>query len=119
MLNGLGYSGRVPSPTFTLLEHYEIGELTVVHLDLYRLADSGELEFLGLRDWLALPSVWLLVEWPEQGGDFADSVDLDLEFTIARDEGRQLTATARSECGRRVLAAWLATLMRWVASGVR
>ena len=65
MLVGLGHRGRVPSPTFTLLEHYEIGSLTVVHLDLYRLSAASELEFLGIRDWMALPHVWLLTEWPE------------------------------------------------------
>ena len=57
MLGGLGHTGRVPSPTFTLLEHYEIGSLTVVHLDLYRLAAASEFEYLGLRDWLSLPEV--------------------------------------------------------------
>ena len=53
MLRGLGYAGRVPSPTYTLLEQYTCGELSVVHLDLYRLRSGEELENLGLRDWLA------------------------------------------------------------------
>ncbi|HEY5665809.1 MAG TPA: tRNA (adenosine(37)-N6)-threonylcarbamoyltransferase complex ATPase subunit type 1 TsaE [Gammaproteobacteria bacterium] len=107
MLRGLGYSARVPSPTFTLLEHYEIGTLTVVHLDLYRLADAGELEFLGIRDWLERPNVWLLVEWPERGGRFAESVDLTLELEILPDEQRELTAVARTAAGREVVSRWL------------
>lgn len=107
MLRGLGYSARVPSPTFTLLEHYEIGTLTVVHLDLYRLADAGELEFLGIRDWLERPNVWLLVEWPERGGRFAESVDLTLELEILPNEHRQLTPVARTAAGREVVARWL------------
>ena len=106
MLRGLGYGGRVPSPTFTLLEHYEIGDLTIVHLDLYRLAEPGELEFLGLRDWLALSAVWLLVEWPERGGKLAGSLDLSLRFDIGRDERRDVTPVAHSSAGRSVIASW-------------
>jgi tRNA threonylcarbamoyladenosine biosynthesis protein TsaE len=48
LLRGLGYPGRVPSPTYTLLEHYALGSSAVVHLDLYRLAEPQELEYLGL-----------------------------------------------------------------------
>lgn len=107
MLRGLGHSGRVPSPTFTLLEHYEIGSLTVVHIDLYRLSAAGELEFLGLRDWLSLPEVWLLVEWPEKGGAFAGSVDIEMIFSAAVDDERLLVPAGRTERGRQALAAWL------------
>ena len=107
MLRGLGYSGRVPSPTFTLLEHYEIDSLTVVHLDLYRVNAANELEFLGLRDWLALPEVWLLAEWPENGGAFAGSVDIDFKFSAALDDTRTLVPTARTARGGRALEAWL------------
>jgi tRNA threonylcarbamoyladenosine biosynthesis protein TsaE len=106
MLAGLGYEGRVPSPTFTLLEEYEIGPLTVVHLDLYRLADAGELEFLGLRDRLALPAVWLLIEWPEQGG-LAGSLDLSLRLQIGADEARNIELVAATEAGRQAIEAWL------------
>jgi tRNA threonylcarbamoyladenosine biosynthesis protein TsaE len=107
MLRGLGYEGRVPSPTFTLLEHYEIGDLTVVHLDCYRLAEPRELEFLGIRDWLARPRVWLLAEWPERGGAFAEALDIELAFEIGSDESRTVEARARSDTGRHALAAWL------------
>lgn len=107
MLRGLGYEGRVPSPTFTLLEHYEIGDLTVVHLDCYRLAEPRELEFLGIRDWLARPRVWLLGEWPERGGAFAEALDIELKFEIGADESRSIEARARSDTGRRALGAWL------------
>jgi tRNA threonylcarbamoyladenosine biosynthesis protein TsaE len=107
MLRGLRYSGRVPSPTFTLLEHYEVGSLTIVHLDLYRLNAASELEFLGLRDWLALPAVWLLAEWPEKGGAFADSVDIDLNFSAALNDERMLVPAARTARGRQALDSWL------------
>lgn len=107
MLRGLGYDRRVPSPTFTLLEHYEIGSLTVVHLDLYRLNAASEFEYLGLRDWLSLPAVWLLAEWPEKGGAFADSVDIAMEFTATLDDERMLDPTARTARGRQALESWL------------
>jgi tRNA threonylcarbamoyladenosine biosynthesis protein TsaE len=106
MLRGLGFANRVPSPTFTLLEHYEIGELTVVHLDLYRLNDACELDFLGLRDWLALPRVWLLAEWPERSGAFRRTLDLLLQFGIGPGEARTLTTVARSEAGRAAVGGW-------------
>lgn len=65
MLRGLGFGGRVKSPSYGLVETYELDGLVVHHLDLYRLSDPGELEFLGLEDLLADDSV-VLVEWPER-----------------------------------------------------
>lgn len=106
MLAGLGYEGRVPSPTFTLLEEYEIGTLTVVHLDLYRLADAGEVEYLGLRDRLALPVVWLLIEWPEKG-DLGGSLDVLFRFRIGADEARNLEAEGVTATGRQAIGLWL------------
>jgi tRNA threonylcarbamoyladenosine biosynthesis protein TsaE len=107
MLHGLGYAGRVPSPTYTLLEHYELGSLTLIHLDLYRLAKASELEFLGLRDWLTSPDVWVLAEWPEKGGRFADSLDLLLKMTIGPDDTRWIEPVARSPRGEAAVDAWL------------
>jgi tRNA threonylcarbamoyladenosine biosynthesis protein TsaE len=106
LLRGLGYTGRVPSPTYTLLEHYEIGLLTVVHLDLYRLADARELEFLGLRDWLALPEVWVLAEWPERGGSFVAALDLKLNFGIGSADARWLAPEPLTGAGRQALDLW-------------
>jgi tRNA threonylcarbamoyladenosine biosynthesis protein TsaE len=105
MLRGLGYSGRVPSPTYTLLEQYTCGALSVVHLDLYRLRSGEELENLGLRDWLAEPQRWIAVEWPERAPELAARCDLTLEFTIPAAGGRRVTATARSGLGIEALRA--------------
>jgi tRNA threonylcarbamoyladenosine biosynthesis protein TsaE len=99
MLRGLGYAARVPSPTYTLLEHYAVGELTVVHLDLYRLRGDDELESLGLRDWLAEPRRWVAVEWPERAPQLEARCDLLLAFAETATGGRRVTATARARLG--------------------
>ncbi|HEU4617563.1 MAG TPA: tRNA (adenosine(37)-N6)-threonylcarbamoyltransferase complex ATPase subunit type 1 TsaE [Gammaproteobacteria bacterium] len=106
MLRGLGYTGRVPSPTYTLIEQYALEDLTVAHLDLYRLRGVDELENLGFRDWLAAADAWLLIEWPERAGDFASKCDLELEFRITQPEARAVAVRARSEAGRAALEAF-------------
>ena len=99
MLQGSGYPGRVVSPTYTLLEPYSVGEFTVLHLDLYRLSDPGELEFLGLEDMVA-PLTIICAEWPERGEGILPSPDLELRFSY-KGEGRQLQVLPFSDPGRR------------------
>jgi tRNA threonylcarbamoyladenosine biosynthesis protein TsaE len=99
MLRGLGYRGRVPSPTYTLLEQYACGDLTVVHLDLYRLRGDDELENLGLRDWLAEPRCLIVVEWPERAPRLAERCDLTLTFDALGTTGRRVTAAAGTARG--------------------
>jgi len=103
LLRGLGYQGKVKSPTYTLIEPYPLGELTVYHLDLYRLASGEELEWIGIRD-LMTGTELLLVEWPEQGQGALPPADLVIAIDY-RDTGRQLDLRATSERGRRWLAA--------------
>ncbi len=82
LLRALGHEGAVRSPTYALVEPYEIGGLEIYHLDLYRIADPEELEFLGLRDWL-LPGNLILVEWPERAGGLLPAADLHLHLEHA------------------------------------
>lgn len=92
ILRGLGHRGAARSPTYTLIEPYEIGAIRVFHLDLYRLADPEELEYLGLRDLLAETALWL-VEWPERGAGLLPAPDLTIAID-SLDEGRALHLTA-------------------------
>ena len=107
LLAGLGHAGRVRSPTFTLMEPYETPARGVAHLDLYRLADPGELEYLGFRDLLAGEGL-IVVEWPEHGGDRLPPPDLRiaLAWSGAGRNARLQPASARGEA----LLAGLATL---------
>lgn len=93
-MRGLGHTGKVRSPTYTLVEPYELEPCRVYHMDLYRLADAEELEWLGLRDMLAEAAL-LLVEWPERGSGFLPSADLTIDLEYAGDgrEARLLAVT--------------------------
>lgn len=103
LLRAMGVGERVKSPTYSLVEAYDIGERRAFHLDLYRIADPGELEWLGL-DSIAEPGAIVLVEWPERGAGALPPVDLDLWFRHL-DAGRAVRLEARSETGRRVVEA--------------
>jgi tRNA threonylcarbamoyladenosine biosynthesis protein TsaE len=105
MLRGLGYEGRVPSPTYTLLEQYAIEDLTIVHVDLYRLAAGEELENIGVRDWLAESDLWMLVEWPERAEPLFTRCDLMLEIAVVDSSTRSVTAVARTEAGATAIGA--------------
>lgn len=69
IINGLGYRGDVTSPTYNLIQEYPVSSGVVFHMDLYRLGDPSELEFLALED-LWSPSSLFLIEWPQNGEGF-------------------------------------------------
>ena len=81
VLRALGAQGPIKSPSYTLLETYELPAVTAIHLDLYRLLDPEELEHLGLADFHRPGFLWL-VEWPERGAGRLPEPDLELRFSI-------------------------------------
>jgi len=98
LLRALGVQGAIRSPTYTLVERYPLAEGEAWHLDLYRIADPGELEFLGLDS--ADVRLWL-VEWPERGAGALPRPDLTIELSM-RGPGR----IARLHAGSPVGDAW-------------
>ena len=101
LLTALGVGERVKSPTYSLMEGYTARERPAWHLDLYRIADPGELEWLGL-DALADPGALVLVEWPERGTGALPAADIELRLDHAG-EGRQAQLRAFTPRGARLL----------------
>jgi tRNA threonylcarbamoyladenosine biosynthesis protein TsaE len=97
-LHALGVVGAVRSPTYTLVEIYEMRPLIALHLDLYRLADPAELENLGLREWARAGHVWL-IEWPERALDRLPAADLVVRLT-AGVSGHDIEVASASPVGR-------------------
>ncbi len=81
LLHALGVTGAVRSPTYTLVERYETAKGEVAHLDLYRIADPEELEYLALDELAERARLWL-IEWPERGGAALPSPDLELRLSV-------------------------------------
>lgn len=103
LLQGLGWRGAVRSPTYTLVEPYDLPAGRVYHIDLYRLAGGAELDALGFREMATEPAL-CLVEWPERGGDALPPPDLEVRLAHAGD-GRTLAMRARTGLGERLGAA--------------
>ena len=102
-IHALGFSGYVKSPSYGLLETYEAGGQTILHLDLYRIEDPEELEFLALRDLFTGQTV-LLVEWPDRGRGNLPEPDLLLLFA-ENDESRFVACHPHTDRGREVALA--------------
>lgn len=109
LLRALGVGERVKSPTYTLVERYKVDGRDAFHLDLYRIAGPGELEWLGL-DELDSPDALVLVEWPERGVGALPAADLDLTLEHAG-AGRRAYLRAASDRGRGWLAGIAATVV--------
>ena len=100
-IQSLGYSGRVKSPTYTLVEPSSVNGRQVFHFDLYRLADPEELEFIGIRDYSSGNSI-SLIEWPSKGtGLLPDpNLEISIEFT---EQGRNIMVKGLNAIGDLVI----------------
>ncbi len=102
ILRGLGYAGRVKSPTYTLVEVYKLSRLYLYHFDFYRLEDRDGWLDAGFRDYFDEGAV-CLVEWPEKAGGTLPPADLDVHLAIEGD-GRVATLVGHTDAGGRCLS---------------
>ena len=100
LIHALGHDGPVPSPTYTLVEPYQLASVVIYHVDLYRVAAEEELRFLG---WNELDGGLRLVEWPDRAPQLAASADIRLTLSYERD-GRDVEIDDISENGTSILA---------------
>lgn len=104
MLRELGVTGHVRSPTYTLVEPYDLGGRHAYHLDLYRVGDPEELEFLGVRD--LDPAIDLVfVEWPERGEPLLPLADVRIAIAVTEGGEREVDFDADGARGTRLLKA--------------
>ncbi len=103
LLHALGVQGRIKSPTYAVVEAYELPQLNVWHFDFYRFSDPREWEDAGFRDIFASPGL-KLAEWPEKAQAMLPIADVDIHIMTAVDATRQVTLTANTATGATLLA---------------
>lgn len=106
LLQSFGHSGPVKSPTYTLVEVYELAGRHIHHFDLYRLGDPEELEYMGIRDYFG-PGHICILEWPEKGYGILPGADLRVKVT-ASGAGRLAQFSAGSDRGQLLIDELLA-----------
>lgn len=101
-IQGMGHQGNVKSPTYTLVEPYDLNEWQIYHFDLYRLADPEELEYMGIRDYFIEKSC-AFIEWPEKGEGILQGADLIINLAYS-DEQRHVVLLANTLKGKNILS---------------
>ena len=104
ILRALGVQGRVKSPTYAVVEPYELPELNIWHFDFYRFSDPREWEDAGFRDIFSSPGL-KLAEWPEKAAGFIPRADLVIHLEALEDDSRQVTLTGQTPTGQALLRA--------------
>ncbi len=105
ILRGLGNEETVKSPTYSIVETYDLEKNTIFHFDLYRVSEAEELEFIGIHDYFAQSGIFL-IEWPEHGTGLIPPPDLT-GYLHFEDQGRKITLQANSEQGLNVLESFI------------
>ncbi|HID83030.1 MAG TPA: tRNA (adenosine(37)-N6)-threonylcarbamoyltransferase complex ATPase subunit type 1 TsaE [Chromatiales bacterium] len=103
ILIAMGYEGRVKSPTYSLVEPYTVNGQRIYHLDLYRLADPEELEYIGVTDYLDGEAL-ALIEWPEKAAGWLPEPDIKINLKV-QGQGRSCVLNAGSDAGKLALIA--------------
>jgi tRNA threonylcarbamoyladenosine biosynthesis protein TsaE len=104
LLRALGVQGRIKSPTYAVVEPYELPGLAIWHFDFYRFNDPREWEDAGFRELFASPGL-KLAEWPEKADGFIPRADLVIHLEALEDESRQVTLSAQTDTGLALLQA--------------
>ncbi|MEO7105436.1 MAG: tRNA (adenosine(37)-N6)-threonylcarbamoyltransferase complex ATPase subunit type 1 TsaE [Rhodoferax sp.] len=104
LLHALGVTGRIKSPTYAVVEPYELPALNIWHFDFYRFADPREWEDAGFRDIFASAGL-KLAEWPEKAGAMLPCADLDIHILTTPDAERHVTLRAHTHIGTALLHA--------------
>jgi tRNA threonylcarbamoyladenosine biosynthesis protein TsaE len=102
-VQGMGHIGHVKSPTYTLVEPYDLTNWQVYHFDLYRLSDPEELEYMGIRDYFARDCC-CFIEWPEKGKGMIKEPDLRIDLAYS-EEQRTINIQAKTALGEQILIA--------------
>ena len=101
ILQGLGHQDAVKSPTYNLVEPYQLDLGKIYHFDLYRLIDPEELEHIGFSDYLSEAKL-CIIEWPENGGSYIPQPDISIDIGVYQ-SGRRLTLNSATESGNRCI----------------
>jgi tRNA threonylcarbamoyladenosine biosynthesis protein TsaE len=104
LLRALGVQGQVKSPTYAIVESYELADLAIWHFDFYRFGNPTEWEDAGFRDIFASPGL-KLAEWPEKAAGFIPRADLIIHLEAIDENARQVSLSAQTGTGRALLQA--------------